>query len=319
VNRAAVSTHLPEETIAPAHRLPAKEMVWIPGGTFQTKADYFSEAVLGDRVTVSGFWMDRYPVTNAGFQAFVDATGYVPVAERASASERYAGILPGLSRPTALAGRPPWEADSCNCWQMPSASWRYPEGAASSIEGREHHPVVQIAYEDVEAYAQWVGKEIPTEAEWEFAAWGGWQETETDGAEEKRETAAPSRSSVCPIDAGRTAIAGQYTTPVGCYPANRYGLYDMLGNVWEWTADWYCDHPLLIGPCINPAGGTIEQSYDPALPETPTPRKVLKGGCCRMVDGCFRRSPATRIAQPIDVSTCHTGFRLIRRSPLQEG
>lgn len=307
---------------APLGRPPAKNMVWIPGGTFQMGSDHhYPEEAPAHRVTVSGFWMDKYTVTNEQFQKFVKATGYVTFAERMPNAADYPGAKPELLVPASLVFQKPAQRvdmrDICNWWQyLPGANWRHPEGKGSSIKGREKHPVVHVAYEDVEAYAKWIGKEIPTEAEWEFAARGGLENAEYAWGSElypNGKIMANTWQGEFPV---QNLLTDGYerTAPVGSYPANGYGLYEMTGNVWEWTADWYQNRHTPQTCCgnTNPKGGSREQSYDPNLPDIRIPRKVLKGGSYLCAPNyCMRYRPAARIAEPIDTSTCHVGFRLI--------
>ncbi|GAB4373132.1 MAG: formylglycine-generating enzyme family protein [Elainellaceae cyanobacterium] len=284
---------------------------------------HYSEEAPAHRVTVDGFWIDKYTVTNEQFQKFVKATGYVTFAEKAPKAEDYPGADPAMLVPSSIVFQKPSHPvdmrDICNWWQyVAGANWRHPEGSGSSIKGREKHPVVHVAYEDVEAYAKWIGKEIPTEAEWEFAARGG-----LDGAEYVwGDEFAPNGKMMANTWQGNFPVQNllvdgyERTAPVGSFPANGYGLYDMAGNVWEWTTDWFKNHHLPESCCgnKNPKGGAIEQSYDPNLPEIRIPRKVLKGGSYLCAPNyCLRYRPAARIAQPIDTSTGHVGFRLIVR------
>jgi formylglycine-generating enzyme required for sulfatase activity len=199
------------------------------------------------------------------------------------------------------------------------ASWRRPRGPASRIGKLADHPVVHVAYEDVQAYATWAGKTLPTEAEWELAARGGldgaeyvWGEEFTPGGRHLANTwqgEFPYRNT---LDDGFA-----YTSPVGSFPANGYGLFDMAGNVWQWTDDWYQDHGAIGNPCctaVNPRGGTSESSLNPRHPTERIPRKVTKGGSHLCAPNyCRRYRPAARMAQPIDTSISHLGFRLIVR------
>lgn len=309
----------------PSGRTPAKDMVWIPGGTFQMGSnDHYPEEAPAHRVTVDGFWMDKYTVTNEQFQKFVKATNYVTFAERVPNPDDYPGADPTMLVPSSVVFQKPTHRvdmqNIYNWWQyIPGANWRHPEGRGSSIKGREKHAVVHVAYEDVEAYAKWIGKEIPTEAEWEFAARGG-----LDGAVYTwGDEFAPNGKIMANTWQGEFPIQNlltdgyDRTAPIGSFPSNGYGLYDMAGNVWEWTSDWYQDHHSLPESCcgnVNPKGGAMEQSYDPQMPNIRIPRKVLKGGSYLCAPNyCLRYRPAARIAQPIDTSTCHVGFRLIVR------
>jgi formylglycine-generating enzyme required for sulfatase activity len=311
---------------------PFPDMIWVPGGAFRMGSDdHYPEEAPAHTVTVSGFWIDRYPVTNAQFQRFVEATGHVTSAERPPNPADYPGAKPELLVPASVVFmRPEQRVDlgnHYNWWTyLPGADWRHPEGPESSLEGRMGHPVVQVAYEDAEAYVAWAGKELPTEAEWEFAARGG-----LDGAEyawgselmPKGRIMANTWQGEFPIENLKTD-GYERTSPVGSFPANRYGIYDMIGNVWEWTTDWYQEHSEMEHTCcgsLNPRGGEREASYDPRMPEIRIPRKVMKGGSYLCAPNyCRRYRPAARMSQPIDTSTCHLGFRaIVRPSVPREG
>lgn len=306
---------------------PAPGMVWIPSGTFQMGSDkHYPEERPVQRVSVDGFWMDRTPVTNESFERFVRETGHVTVAEIPPNPADYPGAIKELLSPGALVFiKPPQRVDLRdirNWWHFVlGADWRHPQGPQSTLEGRSQHPVVQIAYADAEAYAIWAGKALPTEAEWEFAARGG-----LDGAEYAW--------------GNELTIGGKYmanfwqgefpwqnleadgfegTSPVGAFPPNGYGLVDMIGNVWEWTTDWYTPRASSEPPkscCAprNPRGGPEDKSYDPHQPHIRIPRKVIKGGSHLCAPNyCRRYRPAARFPEPIDTSTSHLGFRCIVR------
>jgi formylglycine-generating enzyme required for sulfatase activity len=303
-------------------------MRWIPGGTFRMGAEQsYPEEAPVHSVTVGGFWMDEHTVTNAEFAAFVAATGYRTVAERPLDPAAYPGAQPELLLPgAAVFFMPPARVDLRDIgsrWAyVPGANWRHPEGPSSNINGREREPVVQIAFEDAAAYAAWAGKELPTEAEWEFAARGGlksaifcWGNEFTPGGQYMANTwqgQFPYRDLALDGFAGRA--------PVGSYPPNGYGLYDMAGNVWEWTTDWYSNrHPEPAeGPCCvphDPRGGPEALSYDSTQPEIRIPRKVIKGGSYLCAPNyCRRYRPAARHPQMIDTATCHIGFRCVVRA-----
>ena len=211
--------------------------------------------------------------------------------------------------------------DDCYQWwtYVRGANWRHPEGPASSLKGKAKHPVVQLAYEDAEAYAKWIGKELPTEAEWEFAARGGLAGAEFVWGDEFTPAGkymANSWQGEFPWQNLKTD-GFEGIAPVGQFPPNGYGLYDMAGNVWEWTTDWYQEHGKISHSCcgaINPRGAEKEQSYDPNTPDIKIPRKVMKGGSYLCAPNyCRRYRPAARMAQPIDTSTCHLGFRCVIR------
>lgn len=304
---------------------PRPGMTWIPGGLFKmgSESAYPEEAPVHP-VKVSGFWMDLHTVTNIQFQRFVEATRYVTVAERALDPADFPGADPADLVPGSLVfQRPPHRVSLVNWKQwwryVPSACWRHPEGPGSSLKGRGKHPVVHVSHEDAVAFAGWCGKRLPTEAEWEFAARGG-----LDGAEFCwGDTLAPEGRMLANYWQGEfpwqnLATDGfEGTAPVGSYAPNGYGLFDMAGNVWEWTDDWYAPrHPdAKEKACcipVNPRGGTPEGSRDPSLPRSPLPRKVLKGGSHLCAENyCRRYRPAARSPQHVDSGACHIGFRLV--------
>jgi len=306
--------------------LPDKDMIWVPGGTFLMGSDkHYPEEAPAHSATVAGFWMDKYAVTNEQFARFVEATGYVTWAEIPPRAEDYPGAKPELLKPASVVfNKPPHRVDlrnHMNWWTyVIGADWRHPEGPESSIDNRAQHPVVHVAYQDVEAYAKWAGKEIPTETEWEFAARGGldgasyaWGEELTPGGKHMANTwqgEFPWQNLMTDGYEG--------TAPVGQFPPNGYGLLDMIGNVWQWTTDWYAARHAAVKPCcgsIGPKGGDREQSYDPQMPDIRIPRRVIKGGSFLCAPNyCKRYRPAARMAQPIDTSACHVGFRLIVRN-----
>jgi formylglycine-generating enzyme len=303
---------------------PFPDMVWIPGGAFAMGSDrHYPEEAPAHRVSVDGFWMDRTTVTNDQFARFVEATGYVTLAERAPDPAAYPDAKPELLVPASTVFRQPKQRvdlrNHYNWWTyLPGANWRYPRGTGTSIKKLGRHPVVHVAWEDVQAYAAWAGKQLPTEAEWECAARGG-----LDGAEyvwgdafmPKGKPMANTWQGEFPIQ--NLLLDGyQWTAPVGSFPANGYGLYDMAGNVWEWTGDWYQSHAELEHTCCtmdNPRGGAPERSYDPAI-SARVPRKVIKGGSYLCAPNyCRRYRPAARSPHAVDTATCHLGFRLIIR------
>src|SRR5215472_16945291 len=302
------------------------EMVHLAGGVFLMGSEHhYPEERPAHRVCVDGFWIDRTPVTNREFRHFVEATGYVTFAEIPPDPKDYPGALPHMLKAGSLVFTPPRRAVDLNDWSQWwqfkfGAFWRRPYGPGSSLAGLEEHPVVHIAYRDAEAYASWAGKALPTEAEWEFAARGGldgaefaWGEEFTPGGKHQANTWQGE------FPRQNLAIDGyERTSPVTAFPPNGYGLYDMIGNVWEWTADWYVlgQDANAQSPCCapdDPRGASAESSYDPSLSNIKIPRKVLKGGSHLCAPNyCRRYRPAARHAQPLDSSTSHIGFRCIR-------
>lgn len=274
---------------------PGAGMVWIPGGRFRMGSDRaWPEEAPVREAEVAGFWIDTHDVTNAQFARFVRETGYVTVAER-------------THEPGARLGAMVFSAsadiqdltDISQWWHLdPDADWRHPEGRGSSLAHRQNHPVVQVAYEDAVAYARWAGKDLPTEAQWERAARGGrdgatftWGD-EPDSMESPR--ADVWRGVFPAMDLGSKGFTG--TAPVGCFPPNGFGLYDMTGNVWQWTRDaWTPDHDAAV--------------------ESAEARVIKGGSFLCAANYCLRYRPAAR--QPGDMSTgaAHLGFRTVRAGP----
>jgi formylglycine-generating enzyme len=307
-----------------------ERMIWISGSTFTMGSDhYYPEEAPSHRVTVGGFWIDQTPVTNAEFARFLEATDYVTVAEKPANPADYPGAKAELLAPASVVFVKPRRRvdmrNPYNWWRyVPGADWRHPLGPKSSIEGLENHPVIHVAYADVQAYCLWAGKELPTEAEWEFAARGGLEDADYawgDELEPDGEVMANTWQGEFPIE-NLVKDGFEWTSPVGSFPPNGYGLYDMIGNVWEWTSDWYQEHRQADRPCcsaVDPQGGERERSYDPRLRGVRIPRKVMKGGSYLCSPNyCQRYRPAARMGQPIDTSTCHLGFRCIRRINISE-
>jgi formylglycine-generating enzyme len=302
-------------------------LIWIPGGTFRMGSDkHYPEEAPAHRVSVDGFWIDRTPVTNRQFCEFVAQTGHVTFAEKAPNPGDYPGVLPHMLYAGSLVFVPPSEPIDLHDWSrwwtyMKGANWRHPYGTKTNIRGLDQHPVVHVAFSDALAYARWAGKELPTEAEWEFAARGG-----LDGAEYAwGDALAPGGKRMANTWLGEfprespNSRRRPRTTEVGSFPANGFGVRDMIGNVWEWTDDWYAPKHEADAPkacCIpdNPRGGAEAASYDACQPSIKIPRKVLKGGSHLCAPNyCRRYRPAARHAQPIDTSTSHVGFRCASR------
>lgn len=314
------------ESSPPPGRPPRPHMEWIPGGTFIMGSDaHYPEEAPAHMVKVSGFWMEQCVVTNEQFARFVADTGYVTMAERPPDPAMYPGALPEFLVPAGLVfTKPPGRVDLRhigNWWAyIPGADWRHPQGPDSTIDGLEQHPVVQVALEDVEAYTRWAKMELPTEAEWEFAARGGLDGAEfVWGAELMPDGRPMANTWQGEFPWQNLRIDGfEGTAPVRSFPPNGYGLYEMAGNVWEWTSDWFRDrHAVPRKACCvpdNPRGGPLDQSYDSQQPGIRIPRKVLKGGSHLCAPNyCRRYRPAARYPHPVETSTCHIGFRGIIR------
>ncbi|WP_454003051.1 formylglycine-generating enzyme family protein [Afipia felis] len=302
-------------------------MVWISGGTFRMGSDrhYVEEAPV-HRVAVDGFWIDRTPVTNRDFRKFVRDTGYVTFAEIRPKAEDYPGALPDMLYAGSLVFSPPAYPVDLRDWSQwwdfaKGANWCHPGGLGSSIRGLDDHPVVHITYADALAYAQWAGKDLPTEAEWEFAARAGLDQAEFAWGDELT----PDGKHLANTWQGNfpyenlEADGYARTSPVTAFPANAYGIHDMIGNVWEWTSDWYApkykaDAKKACCIPVNPRGGIEDESRDPRQPQIRIPRKVLKGGSHLCAPNyCRRYRPAARHPQPVDTSASHIGFRCVVR------
>jgi formylglycine-generating enzyme required for sulfatase activity len=307
-------------------RAPALDgMVRIPGGVFTMGSDvHYPEEAPAHKVNVNGFWMDAHAVTNAEFKRFVDATHYVTLAEKPANAADYPGAKPELLSPHSVVFRktsgPVDMRDVHNWWTyVAGADWGHPRGPGSSLQGLWRHPVVHVAFEDAEAYANWAGKELPTESEWEFAARGGLDGAAYVWGDEYMPEGKPMANTWQGEFPHQNLLEDgfEWTAPVGSFPPNGYGLHEMAGNVWEWTTDWYQEHARIQHACCtldNPRGGKPEESWDPRTPEVRIPRRVMKGGSYLCAPNyCQRYRPAARMGQPIDTSTCHLGFRCIVR------
>ncbi len=294
-----------------------KEMVLIPGGTFWMGSDTGPADTRPEhQVEIDAFWMDQYEVTNEQFARFVQSTGFITTAERTPTAHD----LPGVPAEQLLAGSlvftPPRTNDPSldqplSWWQfVAGANWRHPNGPDSKIEDRAKHPVVHVSWDDAIAYCKWAGKRLPTEAEWEYAARGGLDRKEYVWGDEQQ----PLGRHAANIWQGRfphenTKEDGFVATaPVGSFPANGYGLYDVAGNVWEWCADWYRPDYYAHSSAANPLGP--DSSYDPDEPGAR--KRVERGGsylCTDVYCGSFR--PVRRMKTSPDTSLCHTGFRCV--------
>jgi formylglycine-generating enzyme len=315
-----------EEFIQPteAPGLAPEGMVWIPGGPFWMGSEEDSEGNASlHRVAVSGFWMDKTEVTNAQFEAFVKATGYKTVAELPPSEADIDGreVPPEKLVPFSVcfvATRLPEGADPNHyppTWwhRRDGADWRHPEGPDSHIRDRMNHPVVHIAWKDAVAYAKWAGKRLPTESEWEFAARGGLDRQEYCWGSEDQGAGGIYRANtyqgIFPEkDIAADGYAG--TAPVGSFPPNGFGLYDMSGNVWEWCNDWYGAQYYWSSPKNNPPG---PEQGDLARDSTTQRAKVRRGGSFLCADEyCRRYLPAARDHNPPNDGACHTGFRCVK-------
>jgi formylglycine-generating enzyme required for sulfatase activity len=293
-----------------------KGMVEIPAGTFRMGSDdFYPEERPVREVSVEGFWIDRHPVTVAEFRRFVKATGHVTWAEKTPNPEQYPDAATELLVPGSLVFRkaagPIDLRDYRNWWEwMPGATWRHPEGPGSDVGGRERHPVTHVAYADAVAYAEWAGKALATEAEWEYAARGGLDQAVFTWGDEF----APMGRMMANTWQGEFPWQNlaldrhEGTSPVETYPPNGYGLFDMAGNVWEWTADWFTP------PTQEASGGCCAPGDLRTAPEERFPRRVIKGGSHLCAPNyCLRYRPAARQGETVDSSTSHIGFRCIIR------
>jgi sulfatase modifying factor 1 len=318
----------PAQTSNPAAPKPAakkvddgtwtNDMVWIPGGTFMMGSEKGqSDEKPVHQVTVDGFWIDKTEVTNEEFEKFAAATGYKTIAERKPDPKDYPGVpLDKLVAGSIVFTPPPGDdvpLENHFIWWSygVGASWRQPQGEGSSIKGLEKHPVVHISWIDARAYCDWAGKRLPTEAEWEFAARGGLEKKEFGWGDELK----PNGKWLANIWQGKfpnqnsTEDGFKLTAPVGSYPPNGYGLFDMAGNVWEWCADWYLPDYYEKSSASNPQGP--DTSYDPNEPGVA--KRVQRGGsylCTDLYCGAYR--PSTRMKTSPDTGLAHSGFRCVR-------
>jgi sulfatase modifying factor 1 len=303
-----------ERPTAACIKVEPTDQVWVPGGKFQFGTDgAHAEEGPARPATVNGFWIDRHEVTNAQFARFVADTHYVTVAERNPDPRDYPGIAPEKLVPGSAVFTPPADGmvntvDPSGWWTfVQGANWRHPNGPGSSIAEMDHLPVVDVAYDDALAYAQWAGRDLPTEAEWDFAARGGHQPTlgddkpTADVGPDGRYRGNTWQGLFPLVNERKDGYKG--LAPVGCFPPNGYGLYDMIGNAWEWTSSYY--HP----SHRDAAPGSFDDPRQPGVPV-----RVIKGGsflCAR--NFCWRYRPTSRQAQDAGFTTGHIGFRTVAR------
>jgi sulfatase modifying factor 1 len=302
-------------------------MACSPGGTLRTGSDaQCQEETLAHRVSVGGFWTDAGPMADTRFGRFAEGNGHVTFAEIPPDPKDYPGALPDMLYAASLVFTPPDHPVDLRDWSrwwhfMKGADWRHPHGPKSNINALDGHPVVHVSFADALAYAKWAGKDLPTEAEWEFAARGGFDGAEFAWGDEFT----PGGKHMANTWQGEfprqnlNADGFARTSPVTAFPPNGYGVYDMIGNVWEWTTDWFSQRHEADAPkacCIpeNPRGGPEQGSYDSCQPQIRFPRKVIKGGSHLCAPNyCRRYRPAARHAHEVDTSTSHLGFRCVIR------
>jgi formylglycine-generating enzyme len=317
--RAAAPKDCTGSAEAPAETGDKAGMVFIPGGSFIMGSDReHPEERFSHEVRVDGFWIDRHEVTNAEFAEFVKATGYVTLAERGLDPKTHPNLTEDLAAPGSVMFVPPVRLDRggdiTQWWQyIKGANWRAPAGPGSSIEGKDNYPVVHVAHEDARAYSKWRGRDLPTEAQWEFAARGGrdigeeWSEAfDKDG-----KPIANSWQGIFPVyDTEQDGYGGP--APAGCFPPNAYGLHDMIGNVWEWTADWYVPSHAREA-ALNPSGPSMLELHVAAGQAA---SKVIKGGSYLCASNyCSRYRATARQPQEVDLSAGHLGFRTVLNKP----
>jgi formylglycine-generating enzyme len=310
--------------------MSGEDMVQIPAGRFRMgAASFYPEEQPVREVEVGGFAIDRGPVTVVQFTRFIEETGYLTAAERAPNPAAYPDADPSLLHAGSVVFHPtpgPVPLNDPSRWwaYVLGASWRAPWGPDSENSGREDHPVTHVAFEDAQAYAQWAGKQLPTEAEWECAARGG-----LDGAVFAwGDDPHPAGELMANFWQGEfpwrnTGAKGwRGTSPVGLFAPNGFGLYDVTGNVWEWTTDYYATRgpgadstpSACCKPPLNPRIETPDGSFDRGRPGANIPRRVIKGGSHLCAPSyCLRYRPAARQPEAIDTSTSHIGFRCVIR------
>ncbi|MEI9931652.1 MAG: formylglycine-generating enzyme family protein [Rhizomicrobium sp.] len=287
---------------------PHHGMVWVPGGSYDEGDNVYPEEQPILHARVAGFWMDAHEVTNAQFAVFVRATGYVTEAERPVDPATHPGLPPDMLKPGAVVFFMPKKVDGMEnisqWWRyVPGANWRHPAGPGSSIVGRENYPVVEVTHADAMHYAQWLHRELPTEAEWEWAARGGNPKASMDHDQPAN---ANTWQGIFPIiNSGTDGFVG--LAPSGCYPPNSYGLYDMIGNVWELTSDIF-----------KPFHSQPDAPDSPSIHGTDGTQYVIKGGSFLCAPNyCARYRSGSREGQEEDLAVSHLGFRTILRAPMR--
>lgn len=297
-------------------------MIWVSGGSFTMGTKEFSDTQPLHEVSVDGFWMDEHEVTNAQFSRFVQATGYQTVAERALNPADFPDVPRDLLVPGSAVFTPPTGNvnlnDYTNWWRYQAgASWKHPDGPKSTIEGKEDHPVVHVAYEDAAAYAKWAGKRLPTEAEWEFAARANQKNMKYYwGNVMKPQNKWPANIYQGNFPKSNTAEDGFVgSSPVKSFSANPLGIYDLDGNVWEWCSDYYRPDYYQNSPKQNPKGP--KDSFDPTEPGLV--KRVQRGGSFLCNDQyCERYIAGSRGKGEVSSASNNLGFRCVSDDPAPE-
>ncbi len=304
-----------------------EDMVRISSGTFWMGSDTGNKMMpRGGRnnespiheVTVDGFWMDIYPVTNAHYTKFVKETGYVTYSEVPPDPKDWPGAKPEMLYAGSIVFKQPKSKvdmrNYFNWWELKKgADWRHPTGPESDLMGREKHPVVHVTFKDAKSYCQWAGKEMPTEAQFEYAARGGFDKKKYAWGDQPKHFT----ELLANVWQGKFPYTNENkdgfleTSPVGNFPANGYGLYDMSGNVWEWVSDWYHPNYYKVSPKKNPTGVTRKHSFDPNEPGVP--KRIVKGGSFLCSENyCTGYRPSARMATDPRSSSNHNGFRCVK-------